>query len=144
MANLNSIVEPRISKSALNDDGGSEATISRARKYYERCAALRSSSEITIDDLYDFSRIMLCLYESILENELNQIDNFDYDRDSIDPVAIIESMLAEETRGLFMLAVSKRFDIRDSYGMDTCTIVLTIIMLSIVIYGDYKGSGSNE
>ena len=50
----------------------------RARKYYEKFASIKESTEISFDAVVDYTRIMLCLYSSIIKNEYNKIDDFDY------------------------------------------------------------------
>ena len=128
MDGMNSIVEPRIAKTSQSN------VISRARKYYERFAEMRLSQNKTIDDIVDYSRIMFCLYESILENDMNPIDDFDYECDALDPVAIIEAMRLEESRGLFLFQGSKLFDTSDTYEIGTCIIVIAMIMLFTSLY----------
>lgn len=61
MDGLNTIVEPRVATASQ------PSVVPRARKYYDRFAEMRSSRNKTIDDVSDYSRIMFCLYESILE-----------------------------------------------------------------------------
>ncbi|MBR3312869.1 MAG: hypothetical protein IKG18_01885 [Atopobiaceae bacterium] len=127
---LNSIVEPRILKEAPTGSAGRGAGLSRAWRYYDRVAMYREARNKTIDNLIDYSRIMLCLYESILENDLEPINNFDYDRDSLDPLAIMESMLLEETGGFFS---RKRIDLSKPYEMGACIVVITAIMLATIV-----------
>lgn len=50
----------------------------RARRYYEKFAKKIESTEISFDAVVDYTRIMLCLYSSIIKNEYNKIDDFDY------------------------------------------------------------------
>ena len=140
MSGLDSIVEPRIARFPLdsNEEEGPEP--SRAWKYYERFSTYKTKRDNTVDDLIDYSRVMLCLYESILENNLNPIDNFDYDLDSIDPVAIIESMLSEEKRGILSRSASKRFDTRETFEMGTCTIVIASILLATIVRVEDEGA----
>lgn len=141
MEGLNSIVEPRISNTAQGKQK-SETNTSRARKYYDRFAKYRSSRDVTVDDLIDYSRIMFCLYEAILENGCNPIDNFDYSIDSIDSLAIIECMLAEEDRVMFFS--SKRFDTTDPYGLGACSIVIAIIMLAAIVNVKFEEGNDYE
>ena len=144
MSGLDSIVEPRVARFPLENNGEEGQELTRARKYYERFDIYKSKRGNTVDDLIDYSRIMLCLYESIVENDLHPIDNFDYDLDSIDPVAIIESMLSEEKRGLLSRSASKRFDTRETLEMGTCTVVITSILLAAIAPVENKGVDDHE
>ena len=128
MDGLNAIVEPRVARTSQS------SVVPRARKYYERFAEMRFAPTRIIEDLVDYSRIMFCLYESIIENDMKPIDDFDYDRDALDPVEIIESMRSEEGRGLFRRQGSKLFDTNETYEMGTCVIVIAMILLYTVLY----------
>ncbi len=128
MDGLNTIVEPRVTRASQPN------VIPRARKYYDRFAEMRFSRNKTIDDVIDYSRIMFCLYESIIENDMKPIDDFDYFRGALDPVAIIEAMRSEEARGFFLFQGSKLFDTNETYETGTCTIVIAMIVLFSVLF----------
>lgn len=140
MDGLNAIVEPRVARASQPN------VVPRARKYYERFVEMRLSRNRTIDDVVDYSRIMFCLYESIIENDMNPIDDFDYDRYALDPVAIIEAMRSEEGRGLFRRQGSKLFDTNETYEIGTCVIVIAIIVLFTSLYDvdDSEEGDDNE
>ena len=127
MDGLNAIVEPRIEKTSQPN------IVPRARKYYERFADMRLSRDKSIDDVVDYSRIMFCLYESILKNDMKPIDDFNFDYNALDPVAIIKAMRSEEGRGLFRRPGSKLFDTNETYEIGTCIIVIAMIVLFSVL-----------
>lgn len=137
MEGLDSIVGPRIAKTG-------KAGTPRARKYYDRFAGLRYSRDITVEDFFDYSRIMLCLYQSIIDNGMTTIEDFEYSILSLDVVQIIESMLTEGSRGLFSPFASKRFDTKEAYEKGSCIIVMTMIMLITIAVVEFEEEDDHE
>ena len=136
MEGLDSIVSPRIAKS-------SKAGTPRARQYYDRFAGLRYTREIDVEDFFDYSRIMLCLYQSIIDNDMN-IEDLEYSLLSLDIAQIIENMLAEGSRGLFSPFASKRFDTKEAFEKGSCIIVMAIIMLTTIAVVEFEEEVDHE
>jgi len=134
MEALVALVEPHIAREdEAAEDEDRSAGIPRARRYFDRYQQYRSNKDLTYPDLMDYSRVMLCLYQSLIKAGTETISNFDLDADSLDPAAIIGAMEAEERHTLLPPFVVKRFDTSEPYAMDTCIIVLTILMLCTVV-----------
>ncbi len=132
MNNLNAIIEPKIAK-ASNVKKGDENTVivPRARKYYEKAIRNKGYKNLTMTQLTDYSRLMMSLYSSIIENGGEIIENFEYDVNELDPWKIIEGMEKEEVAVL--LAKRRKFDMNDPYGSDKSTMVISILLLWSIV-----------
>ena len=133
---LDRVVCTRIEKE-VKTKKGEPAYIPRSRRYYDKACELKKYNKDSKRGLIDYSRIMLCLYSSIIKNDLNVIDDFDYSLDGLNLTAIIEAMLKEPG-----LRKNKTwFDINDPYRSDRCTFVLLVIMFYYIksneIVGEY-------
>ncbi len=100
---------------------------SRAKKYFDKAEKLKNIRSLTVTQLQDYSRIMLCLYAAILRSEHKHITNFDFAASSLQPEEIIDAMKSEQTEILKFR--KKLFDIKELYCSDTCTLILTVLML---------------
>ena len=132
MNELNAIVEPKIAK-ALPPKKGEENSVivPRARKYYEKAIKYKDFKNLTMTQLEDYSRLMMSLYASIIENKGQIIENFEYNADNLDPVKIIDAMENEEVMGI--LAKKKKFDMSDPYGSDRSIIIISILLLWAIV-----------
>ncbi len=140
MAELNSIVEPRVVKAAPAHGKEKEGAVTRAWRYYERFAETARSHDRTVDDIIDHSRVMLCLYQAIIDNGKGPIENFDYASDAIKPATILKHMRWEERRGILPPFASKRFDTEDPYGTGAFSIVMAGVMLATFAHAEDKGA----
>lgn len=128
MSDLDDIVAPKIAEppKALKVKKGDPAPVPRARRYYERACAIRKENKMTKHGLRDYSRIMLCLYSEIIKNDqVKEIENFDYSLDRLNLTQIISAMRRET----LVLGKFPKFDIKEPYGSDCCTIILVIMMV---------------
>lgn len=143
MNDLDSIVGSHIAKSVLvKKNDTSIIDVPRSRKYYEKAIEIRNSKELTFDKLIDYTRYMMCLYSTILENKGGVIDNINYSIKSLDPKLAITAMKNEEVSFSippFPATIKKRFDVKGRYGSDTCTLVITAIIICSIINGKIKG-----
>lgn len=143
MNDLDSIVGPNIAKSVTSKKNGTDVVeIPRARKYYEKALQIKTSKELTFDTIIDYTRIMMCLYSAIIADRKGVIENFNYSLDCLNPRFINDSMKKEEVSFQippFPATIKKRFDIKGRYGSDTCTLVITIIMICTILNGRIKG-----
>ena len=80
---------------------------------------------------------MMCLYVSIIKNEGNVINDFDYSTDCLNITQIINSLRKEQNG----LVKNLRFDLKDRYDTDRCTFIIIIIMFYHIknneIVGEY-------
>ena len=143
MNDLDSIVGSHIAKSVTSKKNGTDVVETpRARKYYEKALQIKSSKELTFDTITDYTRIMMCLYSAIIADKKGVIENFNYSLDCLNPMDINNSMKNEEVSFQippFPPTIKKRFDIKGRYGSDTCTLVITIIMICAILNGRIGG-----
>ena len=99
------------------------------RKYYEKADSIRKTRNWKVRNLLDYSRIMFCLYAAIIENDYNEIQNLNFSVDSIKPAQIVNSMKNELDPTPIKVMKKMLFDIKDLYCSDTCTFIITIIVL---------------
>ena len=131
---LDSVVEDRIEKAPKKNKKISEQPKpSRARKYYDYL----NKDDLSFNNIIDYSRIMLCLYSEIINNNMNTIKNFNYSFDCVNLKNIIESMKNEQT----VIGVIKkpRFDWENQ---NTKTNLLLLILIYYYlknnrVIGDY-------
>lgn len=104
----------------------------RARVYYEEAISIRDPQKLSLRKLIDYSRIMFCLYSAIIENNHKTIDDFDYAADCLMTGRIIGAMKREKNRNLLKVKSKTMFNTEELYSIDTCTFVLTFIMLNAI------------
>lgn len=134
MENLDAIVKDfieRIPKQNKKDKTPVETP--RARKYYEKAIEIRDSRDNSMEKLIDYSRIMLCLYTAIIDNNHKDIGNFDFSTNCLDQERILAEMKKEKRIIIPIVGSKKKFDIKDLYSLDTCTFVITILMFQTIL-----------
>ena len=143
--NLDSIVEPRIAKAPQAKKGDTTpVVVPRSRKYYEKAVAIKEIKKPSMTQLIDFSRIMLCLYTAVNKSEGKPIGNFDYAADCLVPESIVDAMKSEEVSVVFPPSKKKRFDTKELYSEDICTLIMTILILCSIINGIVEGETDHE
>ena len=131
--NLRSIVVSRVAetpKPKKNDTASIE--VPRARKYYEKAQSIIDLENLTVGNLIDYTRIMMCLYMSIIENDYKTIDNFDFSADSLDISIILNALKNEKGTGAKKLLAKPFFNTEEPFNMDTCTFIFVIILLQTI------------
>lgn len=112
---------------------------SRARRYYEHVKELPRKKDLTIGELMDYSRVMFCLYNAIIENKGAEITNFDYTLSTINTTNILGSLIKEQNN--FVKQFKGMFESKEEYTSERGILVLAIIILNKLlanrIFGDY-------
>ena len=106
------------------------AIMPRARKYYEEAISIRNPENLSLRKLIDYSRIIFCLYSAVIANNHKPINDFDYSADCLNQSHIIGAMKREKKNKL--MKAKTMFNTEELYSIDTCTFVLTIIMLQTI------------
>lgn len=128
---------PKGKKTAKTDE---EKT--RARRYYDRAYSIKSTRTLTVRNLIDYSRIMMCLYVAIVENRYKPIEDFDFSIDKLIPEKIVDDLKRYKVeRGPIK---SNRFNIEELYCSDTCFFILVIIVLYTILNDRVVGEFENE
>lgn len=134
---LENLVGNRIAKEPKAKKNEPTPPIPRARRYYDKITVARKSNDASKQVLVDYSRIMLCLYMSIIRQDLGEISDFDYSVGSINLTKIIDSMRAEKGS----ITKKSKFDTKEIYGKDRCTFILVIVMFYYIkskeVIGEY-------
>ena len=131
------IVKRRIPKEPPAKKGSPTPPVPRARKYYLRAAETKESRNITVKQLADYGRIMMCLYMAPVDDE-KVITQFDFSVSCLDLNKMLSSMKAEKNAGINPLK-KLQFDISDAYSTDTCTFVLTMIVYAFIKSNELLG-----
>ena len=144
MDDLDSIVSPHIAKVPQAKKGDKiPATLPpRSRRYYEKAIAIKDAKEPIPTQLVDYSRIMMCLYTAAIENKGKPIDNFDYAAECLAPASILDALESETVS--FPFSKKKRFDTKELYSDDVCTLILSILILCSIINGKVEGETDHE
>ena len=142
---LDSIVSGRIEEPPVRKKKDtSQVVISRAKKYYEKADSIKSTRSWKVRNLIDYTRIMMCLYMAIIENKYKQIENLNLAVECLKPRSIIASMKNELDPGKINLTKKKLFNIKDLYCSDTCTFIITIILLYTILNEKVQGEYNYE
>lgn len=105
--------------------------VPRARKYFEKAKEIRKTRSLSVRNVTDYTRVMMCLFTAVLKNRYEEIGTFDYSAACIDCDHIINGM---KNHTDVLLGIHRRkYDIRDLYCSDTCTFIIAIIVLHVII-----------
>ena len=141
LKDLDSIVERRIEKTPQpKKNDSTPVVVPRARKYYEKAVSLKKTRALSTSTLVDYTRIMLCLYIAIVKNGFKEIGNFDFSSDCLKPMDIIDAMKNEQVK----IGKKPKFDIKDLYCSDTCTFILTIVIVYKILNDRVQEEAENE
>ncbi len=134
------MVEKNIPKEPQAKKGETPPEEARTRKYYKHAIKVKDSRNYTIKQLIDYSRIMMCLYMAVINNEGKSTDEFDYSVNVLDLDSIISTM-KQEKRGGTLPNIKKKnmYDLEDLYCIDTCVFVLTMIMYYFIKFNEVEG-----
>ena len=145
LKDLDSIVERRIEKTPQpKKNDPTPVAVPRARKYYEKAASMKKTRALSTNNLVDYTRIMLCLYTAIIKNGFKEIDNFDFSSDCLNPLDIIGAMKNEQEPVAIKIGKKSKFDIKDIYCSDTCTFILTIVIVYKILNDRVQEEADNE
>jgi len=141
---LDSIVRLRIAKTPQAKKGDTTPVVPRSRRYYNKAIDTKQEKEPTMVQLIDYTRIMMCLYTAAIKNEGKFIDNFDYAADCLVPEEIVRSMKSEEVSVVIPPSKKKRFDTKELYSDDVCTLILSILILCSIVNRKVEGETDHE
>ncbi|HFI0345437.1 TPA: hypothetical protein ACGOWL_000844 [Streptococcus suis] len=112
-------------------------TPSRARKYYENVKQLSKNKDITARQIVEYSRIMFCLYSSIIDNQESEITNFTYSLSNFKSEKIVESLINKNKK--ILKKVNRLPESRENHSREIGVLILIIIILHKIL--DSKISG---
>lgn len=88
---LDDIVSPYIPKE-VKPKKGETAVVTRSRQYYDAVIRFKRSKKHDLDQLIEYTRIMICLYMSVINNGYKQIDNFQFAFGALDIRKILDDL----------------------------------------------------
>lgn len=145
ISDLDDIVSRRIEKTPpVKKNDTTPVIVCRARKYYEQAISIKNIRVPNTRKLIDFTRIMMCLYQTAIESNQKEIANFDFSAESLKPGKIIASMKNEQDGLLLKIGKKKKFDIKELYCSDTCTFIIVIIGIYTIIDRKIEGEYYHE
>lgn len=134
MGAIDDVIAPRIAKAPQVKKGETTPVIvPRARKYYEKAVSARKKKDITYREILDFSRVMFCLYTASIDAEDKVIENFNFSSACIEPYETLDHLKSEETQVVFPPSKRKRFDFKEKFGADSCTMVIAAIVICVIV-----------
>ena len=142
---LDELIEPGIASAPQAKKGDkTPVVIPRARKYYQKAIRIKDVEEPDFEQIIDYSRIMFCLYTAEKINEGTPIFNFEFSADCLDPEQIIEAMKNEEKSGVLSRSKKKCFNTKELYSKDTCTMIISVLLVWSLINRRVQGAADHE
>lgn len=140
VSDLDEMVSRRIPKEPQAKKKEPETTPTpRSRKYYNYALGIKNSRKLTIKQILDYSRIMMCLYMSIINEKYKEIDDFEYSSECLNLDKIIASMKSEKAHGVKNFGKKTLYDITDLYCSDTSTFIITMIIFYYIKNNEVLG-----
>lgn len=142
MSYWDDLVDARIPKEPQAKKGSPAPEMPRPRKYYNLAIEHKNAENMTMTDIVDFSRIMMCLQTAVLQLSGNDksetISDFDFSTKGFDLDAILASLkesLAEDKKPPIVPGFLKKV-INPSqsgiYTFNTCTEIITVMMYAFI------------
>lgn len=113
--------------------------IPRSTKYYKRALEIKNSRNLTMKQLTDYVRIMLCLYMSAINSGMKEIEKFNFASSCLELDKIINALKDEKGGRGLSLSKKPTFNLEEQYSTDTATFVLTMIMYYYIKETDTEG-----
>ena len=141
MGNWDALVSKRIAKVPSVKKNEPPAPVPRARKYYEKIQEIKKSRNLTPRQIVDYTRIVMCLYSSIVEADYSEISDFGYPTKCLEIDKMIASMKAEKSATIPIGNIGKKtmFDLTDLYSEDTGTFIISMIMYYHIKNNEFEG-----
>lgn len=132
-SDLDSMVKDKIVNAPKANQENPTPTIPRSWKYY--VAITERKDIISIKNMTDYSRIMMCLLMAIINNNNKEIDDFEYSTQCLDIKKLINTITTENK-----VKKSKKgwFSFYDD-TFDTCSIIILIIMFCYIKNNEIVG-----
>ena len=109
--------------------------VPRSRKFYDHTLQIKNSRNLTLKQLTDYSRIIMCLYMAIIDNKGKRIKDFDYSTKCLDLDKMIAEMKKEKVSA-FPFGTKDKFNLSELYSTDTSTFIMTMIMYYFIKNND--------
>lgn len=132
MSGMKNLAGRRVARENRVKKGESKPPVPRARQFYEKAKDIRYLKDPSFEQRIEFVKIILCLYMSEINEKNYMIFDFDDSVENINIDRILLSMKSEIIEG--RVGRKKMFDLSSKYGIDMCTVILTLIFYSYIKY----------
>lgn len=142
VSDLDEVVKRYIPKEPAAKKGEPMPPMPRSIKYYKHATDVKSSGNLTMKQVEDYSRIMLSLYMRAIDAGMKAVNEFTFSTKELDLDKIISALKAEKPGGI-ALPIGKKtmFNLEDLYCTDTVTFIITMIMYchikNLEVEGEY-------
>ena len=113
----------------------------RSFKYYKHAVDIKESGNLTIKQIEDYSRIMLCLYMGAINAGMKTVNEYMFSTDGLDLDKVISALKAEKAGTTPHKRKKTKFNLEDLYCTDTVTFIITMIMYchikNLEVEGEY-------
>ncbi|HFI0234569.1 hypothetical protein HCC70_04360 [Streptococcus suis] len=112
--------------------------IPRARRYYDKAKVAGKKQFHSVHQLIDYCRVMFCLYNSALQSDSKQLENFDLSIDALSIEQIILNMKQEQAKKL-NFQVAEFFSMNGIYSSEVFYLIMTIIVYCKLMESKIQG-----
>ena len=128
VSDMDEVVKKYIPKEPSAKKGEPIPPTPRSIKYYKHALEIKSSRNLTMKQIEDYSRIMMSLYMEAIEADLKEINNYEFSTEGLNLEKIISALKAEKPGIAFPIGKKTLFNLEDLYCTDTVTFIITMIM----------------
>lgn len=141
VTDMDEVVKRYIPKEPSAKKGEPAPPMPRSIKYYKHAADIKGSRNLTIKQIEEYSRIMLCLYMGAINAGMKAANEYMFSTDGLDLDKVISALKAEKAGIAFPVGKKTMFDLEDLYCTDTVTFIITMIMYchikNLEVEGEY-------
>ncbi len=141
VADLDEVVKRYIPKEPTAKKGEPIPPVPRSIKYYKHALEIKSSRNLTLKQVEDYSRIMLSLYMGAIDAGMKAANNYMFSTEGLDLDKIISALKAERAGIAFPIGKKTMFNLEELYCTDTVTFIITMIMYchikNLEVEGEY-------
>ena len=139
VANLDEVVKRYIPKEPSAKKGEPMPPMPRNLKYYKHAVEIKSSRNLTMKQVADYSRIMMSLYMGAINADMKETVDYVFSTADLDLDKIISAMKAEKAG--FGIPIGKKtlFNLEELYCNDTATFIIAMILFSYIKNNEVEG-----
>lgn len=139
VSNWDDVVKQYLPKEPSAKKGEQVPPLPRSLKYYKHAVDIKGSRNLTMKQLSDYSRIMMCLYMQTIKADMKTVETFEFATESLDLDKIISALKAEKAGIVLAIGKKNMFDLEELYCTDTATFIISMIMFCHIKNWEEKG-----
>ena len=141
VSDIDDVVKRYIPKEPSAKKGEELPPTPRSTRYYKYATEIKGSRNLTMKQIEEYSRVVFCLYMSVIKSGMKEINNFDFSSEGLNLDKIIHALKTEKAGIALPIGKKTLFNLEDPYCTDTATFVITMIMICFIknneVEGDY-------